>query len=192
VLVIGRGDGEWVNRISEFADVTGIDLSPLIVAQASDRLQNTTHARLEVGDVHELRFATNSFDICFANSVLNHLDLPMALPEIRRVLRPGGRLVAAKPNRSNPQVAWMYRSVKTRTRYGLTPDEEAFSRKSIDVLLRQHLEDVAVTNFDFWHPRLGHRSDASLLFRSVLALEKFPLIKRFSGSLWITGVKGLN
>jgi SAM-dependent methyltransferase len=192
VLVIGCGDGEWVNRISEFADVTGIDLSPLIVAQASSRLKDTAHARVEVGDVHELRFAMNTFDVCFANSVLHHLDLPIALPEVRRVLRPGGKLVEAEPNRSNPQVRWMYRSTKNRSRYGLTPDEEAFSRKSINVILRQHFEDVSVSHFDFWHPLLGHKSDTSLLFRSVLALERLPLIKRISGSLWITAERGLS
>jgi SAM-dependent methyltransferase len=189
VLVLGCGDGEWVNRISEFADVTGIDLSPLIVAQASDRLQNNTHARLEVGDVHELRFATETFDICFANSVLHHLDLPIALPEIHRVLRPGGKLIAAEPNRSNPQVRWMYQSVKNRTRYGLTPDEEAFSRKSINAFLQRHFRDVSVSHFDFWHPSLGHTDEEGRLFQFLQLLEGVPLIRSLAGSLWIDAVK---
>lgn len=189
VLVIGCGDGEWVNRISEFADVTGIDLSPLIIARASSRLQNTTHARVEVGDVHKLRFEMNTFDVCFANSVLHHLDLPIALPEIRRVLRPGGKLVAAEPNRNNPQVAWMYRSTKNRSRYGLTPDEEAFSRKSIDALLRQHFQDVSVSHFDFWHPSLGHTDEEGRLFQFLKLLEGVPLIRSLAGSLWIDAEK---
>jgi SAM-dependent methyltransferase len=189
VLIIGCGDGEWVNEVSEFADVTGIDLSPLIIARAVHQLRNTAHARVEVGDVHELRFATDSFDVCFANSVLHHLDLPIALPEVRRVLRPGGKLVAAEPNRSNPQVKWMYRSKVSRAKYGLTPDEEAFSRRSIDALLRKHFQGVSVSHFDFWHPALGHTDSNGCLFGFLQSLERVPLVRSLAGSLWIVAEK---
>lgn len=189
VLIIGCGDGQWVNEVSQFADVIGIDISPEIVKNAERQLLRTTTARVEVGDVHNLRFANNSFDVCFANSVLHHLELPIALPEIQRVLRPSGKLVAGEPNRTNPQVWWMYRSSKNRPRYGLTPDEEAFTRPAIAKLLRRHFSSVTVSHFDFWHPLLGRTHEKSALFKFTLAIENIPLVKRLSGSLWIEATK---
>ena len=189
VLIIGCGDGQWVNEVAQFADVTGIDISPEIVKNANQQLLQTTSARVEVGDVHCLRFADGFFDICFANSVLHHLELPIALPEIQRVLRPGGKLVAGEPNRTNPQVRWMYRSGEHRPRYGLTPDEEAFTRPAIAKLLRRHFSSVTVSHFDFWHPLLGRTHEKSLRFQLALAIERIPLIKRLSGSLWIEATK---
>jgi SAM-dependent methyltransferase len=104
VLVVGCGDGEWLNEICRFAEVVGIDISDRMVARATSALREPKRASVEVGDAHNLRFAVGTFDICFANSTLHHLDLSAALPEIRRVLRIGGCLVAGEPNRSNPLV----------------------------------------------------------------------------------------
>jgi len=45
-------------------------------------------------DMHRMPFADNSFDIVFGSAVLHHSkDLKAVFAEIRRVLRPGGRLV---------------------------------------------------------------------------------------------------
>lgn len=52
-----------------------------------------------------LPFPTNSFDLATANMVFEHLSDPVAaLAEIRRVLVPGGVLVAITPNRHHPMV----------------------------------------------------------------------------------------
>jgi len=188
ILIIGCGDGEWINEISKFAFVTGVDISSEIIKSVGQRVQNRDLVRVEVGDVHNLRFDNAEFDICFANSVLHHLELPVAIPEICRVLRPGGRLIAGEPNQWNPQVWWMYRS-KNRSRYGLTPDEEAFSRISIRALLQPHFARISVLNFDFWHPSFGKTHEESLIFRLILLLERIPFIKNLSGSLWIIATK---
>ena len=185
ILVIGCGDGEWVNTISEFADVVGIDISPEIVANTNRHLRNPA-AEVEVGDAHRLNYADGTFDVCFANSTLHHLDLHVALPEIRRVLRPGGRLIAGEPNRTNPLVWRMYRNSENRRRYGLTPDEEAFTRRSIRKLLQQNFDSVSVTCFDFWHPLFGQTDQESFVFRLLLAIERIPLVSEMSGSLWIS------
>lgn len=191
ILIIGCGDGEWINEVSKFAFVTGVDISPEIIGNANRLIQRKDRAQVEVGDVHDLRFGDDSFDICFSNSVLHHLDLPVALPEIHRVLRPGGKLIGGEPNKMNPQVWWMYKS-KNRSRYGLTPDEEAFTRPKIAALLQLHFSKVSVFHFDFWHPRLGKTHEGSLLLRLIIALEKIPLVKKLSGSLWITATKDEN
>lgn len=185
VLVVGCGDGEWVNEISRLANVVGIDISDQMIVRATSALQNPTSARFEVGDAHNLRFADGTFDICFANSTLHHLDLSTALPEIHRVLRPGGCLIAGEPNRSNPLVRLMYSSPKRRTKHGLTPDEQAFTRQAIAHQLSKWFSDIEVKCFDFWHPALGAIKTSSLRYRIALSFERIPLIKRLSGSLWI-------
>ena len=185
VLVVGCGDGEWVNEISRFAKVLGIDISDRIIARATSALRDSKRAEVEVGDAHNLRFTDGTFDVCFANSTLHHLDLSTALPEIYRVLRSGGCLVAGEPNRSNPLVWLMYSSPKRRTKHGLTPDEQAFTRHAIIRQLRRSFVDIDVKYFDFWHPALGAIKTSSLRYRITLALERIPVIKRLSGSLWI-------
>jgi len=189
ILVIGCGDGEWVNAISEFAEVVGIDISPEVVAKANSQLHRSDYARIEVGDAHQLKYADGAFDVCFANSALHHLDLAVVIPEVFRVLRKGGKLIAGEPNRGNPFVWWMFRSPNNRTRFGVTPDEDAFTRFAIVKILRNHFRSIKVANFDFWHPSFGGVTEKSLAFRFTLALEKIPIIREFSGSLWIEAYK---
>ena len=93
VLEVGCGWGESAARIaSELgARVVAVDLSPRMVELARAR---GLDARL--GDVRRLELADASFDVAVANWMLYHVpDLDAALAELARVLRPGGRLVAA-------------------------------------------------------------------------------------------------
>ena len=60
--------------------------------------------RADLGD--RLPFADDTFDLVYANFVVEHLERPEeALREWRRVLRAGGRLVLLTSNRSSPLIA---------------------------------------------------------------------------------------
>lgn len=77
------------------AAVTGLDLTPAMgrefAAQAAQ--QGVGNARFIEGDVAHLPFAGGSFDIVTCRRAAHHfLDVPAALAEMARVLRPGGRL----------------------------------------------------------------------------------------------------
>lgn len=53
-------------------------------------------ATVRLADVQSLPFEDGEFDLAFANHMLYHVpDLPRAITELRRVLRPGGLLIAA-------------------------------------------------------------------------------------------------
>ena len=72
------------------ARVTGVDFSPAMLARA--RRKSTSVEWVE-GDVLALPFADGAFDaVTVGFGMRNVADLELALRELRRVLRPGGRV----------------------------------------------------------------------------------------------------
>jgi ubiquinone/menaquinone biosynthesis C-methylase UbiE len=104
VLEVGCGRGELAERMSH-------ELSARVVAlDQSARMVELTAARgvsAIVGDVVALPFGDGSFDCVVAAWMLYHAsDLDQALDELRRVLRPSGRLVAATSSERNLAEVW--------------------------------------------------------------------------------------
>jgi SAM-dependent methyltransferase len=101
LLDIGCGPGTITADLAALVpegEVVAIDLAPGILEDARAEAERRQLANLsfEVGDVYQLAFADNSFDVIHAHQVLQHLADPVAaLTEMRRVCRPGG-LVAAR------------------------------------------------------------------------------------------------
>jgi ubiquinone/menaquinone biosynthesis C-methylase UbiE len=95
LLDVGCGPGTiTVDLATHVApgEVVGIDRSAEVVAQAQ-ALDAPGNVRFETGDVYALAYEDASFDVVHAHQVLQHLSDPVgALRELRRVLRPGGRL----------------------------------------------------------------------------------------------------
>jgi len=74
----------------------GIDLTPAHVTLARERLAAwpAERVRLLLGDFHHLPQADDSIDAAYCiESMCHALDLPRALAEVARVLRPGGELI---------------------------------------------------------------------------------------------------
>ncbi|QVQ51067.1 methyltransferase domain-containing protein [Spiractinospora alimapuensis] len=96
ILDVGCGSGSLAAELGDRgADVTGIDVSSGMLALARKRLGND--AALHVADLREpLPFGNDTFDDVVASLVLHYLeDWAPPLAELRRVLRPGGRLIAS-------------------------------------------------------------------------------------------------
>lgn len=97
VLEIGCGTGEALGELAGITEAaTGVDLSPRMIEQARRRLERAgCVARLIEADAHTLPVEDASQDAVFMSFVLDLVDtpeLPGFLAEVRRVLRPGGRL----------------------------------------------------------------------------------------------------
>ena len=109
-----------------------------------------------VTDIESLPFATGTVDVVFASHVLEHVrDLVVALREIRRVLRPGGFLVAWVPygwkHAENPfhVRVWTERTV----RY-LVPSEGNTDCDRLDLAPRWRLRTIRITQrASLWHVR---------------------------------------
>jgi SAM-dependent methyltransferase len=66
---------------------------------AAQRAQQKSKAAMTRGSVNALPFANDSFDAAVSADVLCHaaVDPPQALAELKRILRPGGRLILNMP-----------------------------------------------------------------------------------------------
>lgn len=104
VLEVGCGWGEFCARIRDdvAAEVVAVDISPRMVELARERGIDA-----QVGDVCALPFDASSFDCVVANWMLYHaVDIDLAVSELARVLRPGGRLVAATNSTRHLEELW--------------------------------------------------------------------------------------
>ena len=103
LLDVGCGRGEVVLALADIVgaagSVTGIDFSEAMVATAREAGRGRSNVAFERADAHDLPYPEASFDGCRAERVLEHVrDARRTLGEMRRVCRPGGRVVAAEPD----------------------------------------------------------------------------------------------
>lgn len=183
-LELGCGTGVFLERVARCgARLQGLDLSPDLLAQARTRLHALAEVTLTRGNAEALPYGPASFDAVYGSSILHHLDLETALREALRVLRPGGRVVFAEPNILNPQVLVMFRYPPAKERFGVSPDEMAFSRfRARAALERAGFVDVSVEPFDFLHPGTPPGWIERVLSLSR-TLERVPLLREIAGSL---------
>jgi ubiquinone/menaquinone biosynthesis C-methylase UbiE len=111
LLDAGCGTGLMVRHIAlqhPACRLHGIDLSPNVIAVAhKSTAQRGLEPDLRVGSITDLPYPDGAFDVVITNIMYHHLDMVekrQAVAEIARVLRPGGRYVAAEfgPRASNP------------------------------------------------------------------------------------------
>jgi ubiquinone/menaquinone biosynthesis C-methylase UbiE len=104
VLDVGCGQGIDVYRYAlAGAKATGVDLTPRHVELAQAHLAAMgVDATVVQGDAEALPFEDESFDRVSSNGVLHHTpDMPAALREVWRVLRPGGEARIIVYNRNS-------------------------------------------------------------------------------------------
>ncbi len=180
--------------------VAAFDISHKMARAALDRLAGpaaqlgcTVGCQQMVGE--ELALATDSVDVIFGISVLHHLEMSMAAPEIRRVLKPGGRAIFVEPLNDHP-LARLYRS--------LTPDRHSETEKPLDLsiysLLKGHFHTVGhrefyllgllAVAFSFIRSKkLFDWSLAQLMKIDAKIFEKFPATRKYA---WLTVMELVN
>jgi arsenite methyltransferase len=98
VLDAGCGPGfyvaETLERVGPEGSVVGVDLSEPMLALSAKRCEGHSNVEFHQGEVTALPVGDADFDRALSVQVLEYVaDIPAALAELRRVLRPGGRVL---------------------------------------------------------------------------------------------------
>lgn len=105
VLDVGAGAGivEAMNFRDKVAKICGVDLDERVT-------DNPMLHEGRIADAANIPYPDESFDLVFADNVMEHLERPTEVfAELARVLKPGGKLLFKTPNRTHymPMIARM-------------------------------------------------------------------------------------
>jgi len=189
-LEIGCGSGMFTEMFAATgATIIAVDISRELLEKAKARQlppERVTfvHGRFEDCEID------GPFDAVIGSSVLHHLEIAAAIGHVFRLLRPGGLLSFAEPNLLNPQV-FLERKLRFLPIFKyVSPDETAFVRwRLARQLVETGFEGVSIVPFDWLHAA----TPPSLIncVRAVSSvIEKTPVIREFSGSLYVKARRG--
>lgn len=199
ILENGCGIGLYAERLARFGGlVIGLEYELDRALEARQRVASVVSA-----DGERTPFRSASFDLILSHEVLEHMaNDRLAVEEMARLLRPGGRMVVFVPNRGYPfethGVYWRGRYhfgniplvnyLPRRIRNRLAPHVRTYSRGDLKRLfaglplrpVERRVIFGAYDNIIARFPRLGR------LLRAVLyTLEKTPLQLFGLSHLWV-------
>ena len=185
VLEIGCGTGNFTEMFAKTGSfLVAVDISHdlLEIARARNLIPERVQflkKRFEDCDVD------GPFDAIIGSSILHHLDIKLSLIKIFELLKTGGIMSFAEPNMLNPQILMQKNIPWLKKRLGDSPDETAFVRWILyRHLLKAGFEKIEITPFDWLHPATPV-SLIQAISRVGCLLESIPIIREFSGSLYI-------
>lgn len=213
LLDLGCGAGEnSVYFAQKGANCIAADYSPGMVEVAL-KLAAANGVSIEghTANAMALDFADNTFDIVYASNLLHHIPDPkIALKEMHRVLKPGGKACFWDPLKHNPVIN-VYRRIATEVR---TDDEmpldinitkvvkSLFSQVSYDtfwlaslwIFLRFYLiEKVDPNKERYWKKIISEHEQLSPTYRRLetidQSLKKIPLMKRLAWNIAVVATK---
>lgn len=148
-------DHVWFDLFPATTHKVGIDVSPTAVARARRRCAEGKFSFLAT-DVRAVALRSDSFDLVFSNSTLDHFDsvaeLRASVAELVRVVRPGGVLVITLDNPANP----LYPVLRRVSRRGWAPFAIGctVSRSQLNLYLAELGMEVMDNDWLIHNPRL--------------------------------------
>jgi SAM-dependent methyltransferase len=147
ILDVGCGTGTMLTYLARFGNAEGVDID----AEAIEYCHARGLKKVIQSTADTLPFADGSFDLVTALDVIEHIDDDLGvLREIKRVLRPGGRLLLTVP---------AYRFL-----WGRQDEINLHKRRYIAPEMRQRLQDSG-----FVVQKLTYMN--SLLFPAIAAIR---------------------
>lgn len=109
ILDVGAGTGKLTSQLAELrpggrpADLTAVEPDPHMLAELRKALP---HVRAKAGKAEAIPLADASVDAVLAGQAAHWFDMDLAIPEIARVLAPGG-VFAGLWNADDDRVGWV-------------------------------------------------------------------------------------
>ncbi len=146
ILDLGCGLGDAsIYLAKKGASVSSIDISPEMI-KVTRRLATQHQVNRQISATvmlaEKLSFPDNHFDYIYGNGVLHHVDIPKAIKEIHRVLRPKGRAFFIEPLPNNPAIN-LYRLLADKVR---TPTERPISHQDMQII-SQTIPNIKIEGF---------------------------------------------
>jgi len=187
-LEIGCGTGLFTEYFARSgAQIVALDISEELLAAARQR--NLPETVTFICSPFEALSDDDPFDAVIGSSVLHHLDIESALGHIHRLLKPGRVMSFAEPNMLNPQIMLQKNVPWVKARMGDSPDETAFFRWRLAVLMRKiGFCNIEIVPLDWLHPAIP-LSLTGAVQKVGETFKKVPLLREFAGSLYIRGYR---
>lgn len=193
IMEIGCGTGKNAFMLAQKTGmhVLGTDLCVPFIEDAKKNFQ-LPNLRFDILDFNKAdEFKGEQFDYIIGNGILHHLyhHLLEAFVNMRKLLKPNGKIIFIEPNLYNPYVYLIFTYPALRKATHLEPDEMAFSKPFVTQKLTQAgYSNIHVEFKDFLLPGIPD----ALITPSVVVgnvLEKTPLLNKVSQSIFITAGK---
>ena len=127
ILLAGVGSGLDFAHLPKDANYVGIDITPAMLQQARRRIPAGLSVELQIGDVTNMPFAADSFDIVISHLILAVVPKPeKMLLEVERVLKPGGEVLILDKFLRPGQLALMRRLLNLLIRHIATRTDVVF------------------------------------------------------------------
>ena len=213
LLDLGCGAGEnSVYFAKQGARCVATDYSPGMVEVALQlAAANGVEIEGRTANAMALDFPDNTFDLVYASNLLHHIPDPqIALKEMHRVLKPGGKACFWDPLKHNPVIN-VYRRMATEVR---TDDEmpldinivnyiqslffetayDTFWIATLWIFLRFYLIEKADPNKErYWKKIIIEQERLSPMYLRLekfdRVLKKIPLMKRFAWNIAVVAKK---
>jgi ubiquinone/menaquinone biosynthesis C-methylase UbiE len=130
----------------------GIDISEVSIRNAradAEAAGIRGNVRFVQADAENTRLPDECVDVILCSGMLHHLDLSYAFPELRRILAPGGKILAVEALDYNPLIK-LYRKITPEMRteweaaYILDLNDVRFARRFFNVIDIKHWHMTSV------------------------------------------------
>lgn len=168
VLELGCGPGDYTVMLARRgAQVTAIDIAPASLGITRRRAEASGLAQavqIQWMAAETLAFPAETFDWVVGFGLLHHADPSALAPEVRRVLRPGGRVLFREPLAANPVLQFVREHLPYRAKY------RSFNEHRLDYsqlkAVGRHFRTMRIREFYLF----------SMISRAVGGERSFPLL----------------
>ena len=180
VLELGCGPGDYTIMMARRgAQVTAIDIAPASLQITRHRarrngVDSVVHVSWTAAE--QLAFPAETFDRVVGFGLLHHADLVALGPEVRRVLRSGGRALFREPLRTNPVLQFAREHLPYRDKHR-SPNEKPLDHSDIS-RLGDHFRATRVREF-YLFSMISRVVGSEMSIPALWALDEF-LIQHLS------------